>query len=177
MIILSDNWHFHQLYREYFKTLNIFSLNGNLFTVSCCINSSDIKSRECVVSVLSITSTFWNLESNQDEDEGADFERKASNLDSIRALSKTKGMGKSRVWKQPATPATNNDLIGWENNSSWWQTNHKKTVKMNPKRRVCKIINFQKAGVMLWQSTVLRRLWHRITDVHSKMQTSDQHQT
>ncbi len=31
----------------------------------------------------------------------------------------------------------------------------KKTVKMNPKRRVCKIINFQKAGVMLWQSNVL----------------------
>ncbi len=119
MIIFSDNWHFHQLYREYFKTLNIFSLNGNLFTVSCCINSSDIKSRECVVSVISITSTFWNLESNQDEDEGADFERKASNLDSIRALSKTKGMGKSRVWKPPATPATNNDLIGRENNSSW----------------------------------------------------------
>ncbi len=39
-----------------------------------------------------------------------------------------------------------------------------KAVKINPKRRVCKITNnFQKAGVMLWQSTVLRRLWHRIT--------------
>ncbi len=36
---------------------------------------------------------------------------------------------------------------------------------MNPKRRVCKITNnFQKAGMMFWQSTVLRRLWHRITD-------------
>ncbi len=36
---------------------------------------------------------------------------------------------------------------------------------MNPKRRVCKITNnFQKAGVILWQSTVLGRLWHRITD-------------
>ncbi len=36
---------------------------------------------------------------------------------------------------------------------------------MNPKIHVCKIRNnFQKAGVMLWQSTVLRRLWHRITD-------------
>ncbi len=59
------------------------------------------------------------------------------------------------------SPATNNYLIGWENNSSWWQTNQ----KMNPKRRVCKIPNnFQKAGVMLWQSNVLRRLWHRITD-------------
>ncbi len=40
-----------------------------------------------------------------------------------------------------------------------------KAVKMNPKRRVCKITNnFQKARVMLWQSTVLRRLWQRITD-------------
>ncbi len=40
-----------------------------------------------------------------------------------------------------------------------------KDVKMNPKRRVCKITNnFQKAGVVLWQSTVLGRLWHRITD-------------
>ncbi len=56
--------------------------------------------------------------SNEDEDEGADFERKASNVDakekrkSIRALTKTKGMEKSRVWKPPATAATNNDLIG-----------------------------------------------------------------
>jgi hypothetical protein len=31
---------------------------------------------------------------------------------SVRALAKTKGMEKSRVWKPPATPATNNDLIG-----------------------------------------------------------------
>ncbi len=43
--------------------------------VSCCINSSGIKSRECVVSVISITSAFWLLHSmmthsNQDE---ADF--------------------------------------------------------------------------------------------------------
>ncbi len=39
-----------------------------------------------VILVLSITSAFWILHSmmthtNQDEDEGADFERKASNLD------------------------------------------------------------------------------------------------
>ncbi len=40
---------------------------------------------------------------------------------SIRAIAKTKSMEKSRVWKPPATPATNNYLIGWENNSSWWQ--------------------------------------------------------
>ncbi len=35
---------------------------------------------------------------------------------------------------------------------------------MNPKRRVCKIINFQKAGVMLWQSTVL--YWDFDTELH-----------
>ncbi len=57
--------------------------------VSCCINSSGIKSRECVVSVISIASVFWILHSmmtdtNQDEDEGADFERKASDLDAKR---------------------------------------------------------------------------------------------
>ncbi len=49
----------------------------------CCINSSDIKSGECVGSVISIASVFRVLHSmtthtNQDEDEGADFERKAS---------------------------------------------------------------------------------------------------
>ncbi len=54
--------------------------------VSCCINSSDIKSRECVILVIAITSVFWILHSimthtNHDEDEGADFERKVSNLD------------------------------------------------------------------------------------------------
>ncbi len=41
---------------------------------------------------------------------------------SIGALANTNGMEKSRVWKPPAT---NNYLISWENNSSWWQTNHK----------------------------------------------------
>ncbi len=73
---------------------------------------------------------WWHTQT-RNEDEGTDFERKASNLDakrkeeSVRALAKTKGMKKSRVWKLPATPATNNNLIGWENNSRWWQTNHK----------------------------------------------------
>ncbi len=152
--------------------------------VSCCINSSDIKSRECVVSVIVITSVFWILHlmmmthSNQDEVEGADFERKASNLDakrkeeSIRALAKTKCMEKSRVWKPPATT--------WSAEKTTVDDDRRiiKAVKMNPKRRVCKISNnFQKAGVMLWRSTVLRRRRHRITDVHSKMHTSDQHQT
>ncbi len=41
---------------------------------------------------------------------------------SIRAIAKTKGMEKLRVLKPPVT---NNYLIGWENNSSSWQTNHK----------------------------------------------------
>ncbi len=54
--------------------------------VSCCIHYSGIKSRECVISVISITSAFWILHSmmthtNQYEDEGADFEIKAGNLD------------------------------------------------------------------------------------------------
>ncbi len=56
--------------------------------------------------------------SNQYEDKGADFERKASHLDTKikeEAKAKTKGMEESRVWKPPATPATNNYLIGWEN--------------------------------------------------------------
>ncbi len=44
------------------------------------------------------------------------------NRKSIRATANTKGMEKARVCKPPAT---NNDLIGWENNGSWWQTNHK----------------------------------------------------
>ncbi len=38
-------------------------------------------------------------------------------------------------------------------------TSMKNAMKMNPKRRVCKISNN-----LLWQSMVLRRLWHRITD-------------
>ncbi len=81
---------------------------------------------------------------------------------SIRAIAKTKGMEKSRVWKPPATPATT-----WSAEKTTVVDDRQiiKAVKMNPKRRVCKITNnFQKAGVMLWQSTVLRRLWHRITE-------------
>ncbi len=67
--------------------------------VSCCIHSSDIKSRECVVSVISFTSAFWILHSmmthtNQDEDEEADFERKASNLDAKRKVNKSSSKNK-----------------------------------------------------------------------------------
>ncbi len=57
--------------------------------VSGCINSSGKKNRKYAVSVISINSVFWIFHSmmthtNQDEDEGADFERKASNLDAKR---------------------------------------------------------------------------------------------
>ncbi len=53
---------------------------------------------------------------NQDEDEGADLERKARNLDAKKRKGgsqlKTKGLEKSRVSNPPATSATNNDRIG-----------------------------------------------------------------
>ncbi len=104
--------------------------------VSCCINSSGIKSRECVVWVKSITSAFWILHSMMKHTTRMKIreltlrEKQAiwmlkEKRKYIRDLAKTKGMEKSRVCKPPTTPATNNYLIGWENNSSWWQTNHK----------------------------------------------------
>ncbi len=81
---------------------------------------------------------------------------------SIRAIAKTKVMEKSRVWKPPATPVTS-----WsaEKTTVVDERHLKKTMEINPKSRLCKITNnFQKSGLMLWKSTVLRRLWHRITD-------------
>ncbi len=70
-------------------------------------------------------------------------------------------MDKSRVLEYPATPATNIDLIGWEKQQCLWQTNHK-SCENEP---YCKITNnLQKAAVMLWQFTVLRRFSHIITD-------------
>ncbi len=94
--------------------------------MSCCINSSGIKSRECVVSVISITSVFWWHTQTQTREltlrEKQAIWKLKEKRKSIRALAKTKGMEKSRDWKPPAT---NNYLIGWENNSSWWQTNPK----------------------------------------------------
>ncbi len=109
--------------------------------VSCCINSSGIKSREYAVSVISITSVFWILHSmmthtNQDE---ANFLREKQAIwmlkekrKSIRAIAKTKGMEKSRVWKPPAT---NNYLIGWEI-TVVHDRQIIKAVKINPKRHV-----------------------------------------
>ncbi len=101
--------------------------------VSSCINYSGIKSRECVVSVISLTPVFWILhlmvthKTRMKTRDRSLREKQAiwmlkETRKSIRALAKTKDMEKSRVWKPPAT---NNDSIGWENNSSWWQTNHK----------------------------------------------------
>ncbi len=93
---------------------------------------------------------------------------------SIRALAKTKVMKKSRVWKPPVTPATT-----WSAEKTTAVDDRQiiKTVKMDPKIRVCKITNnFQKAGGMLWQSTVLTRLYTELQMLHSKIQTSDQHQ-
>ncbi len=88
--------------------------------VSCCINSSDIKSRECVVSVISITSVFWILHSmmthtNQDEDEGADFARKASNLDAKRKeevnYSSSKNKGHGEIKSLETTSDTSNQQL------------------------------------------------------------------
>ncbi len=106
--------------------------------VSCCINSSDIKSRECVESVISIASAFslksciwWRHTQTRMKTRELTLREKQAiwmlkeMRKSIRAIAKTNGMENSRVWKPPATPATNNYLISWENNSSWWQTNHK----------------------------------------------------
>ncbi len=82
---------------------------------------------------------------------------------SIRAIAKTKSMKKSSVWKPPATT--------WSAEQTTVVDDRKilKAVKMNPKTHVCKITNnFQKAGVIFWQSTVLRKLWHRITDATAR---------
>ncbi len=121
-------WCEHEYWTSFLTGLSKWS------AVSCCINSSDIKSR--YVSVISITSVFWILHSRWHtqtrmktreltlREKQAIWMLKENN--SIIALAKTKCMEKSRVWKPPATPATKNHLIGWENNSSWWQTTHKR---------------------------------------------------
>ncbi len=163
---------------------------SKLSAVSVALIVQVFKARECVVSVISITSVFWIYNwfcirwwptpTRMKMRELTLTEKQAIQMlkekrKSIKAIAKTKGMEKSRVWKQPASPT-----MTWsaEKTTVVDDRRIKKAVKMNPKSRVCKITNnFQKAAVMLWQSTVLSRLWHRITDVHSKMQTSDQHQT
>ncbi len=154
--------------------------------VSCCINSSDIKSRECVVSVISITSVFWIMHSIMTHTQTRMKTRELTLREkqaiwmlkenkSNRALAKTKGMEKSRVWKPPATPTTT-----WSAEKTTVDDDRQiiKAVKINPKRRVCKITNnVQKAEVMLWRSSVLRRLWHRITDATARCKplTSTKH--
>ncbi len=132
-ILLSDVSIIIGTVEQVFLSDQLCPVNSSLF----CITSSDIKSRECVVSVISITSAFWILHSMMTLSKTRMKMRELTLREkqaiwmlkekrkSIRALAKTKGMKKSRVWKPPATPATNNYLIGWENNSSWWQTNKK----------------------------------------------------
>jgi len=108
--------------------------------VTCCINYSGIKSRECVLSVIYIyiyiyilllhsesCIQWWHTQTRMKTRELTLREKQAiwmlkEKRKSIRALAKTKYMEKSRVWKPPAT---SNYLNGWENNSSWWQTNKK----------------------------------------------------
>ncbi len=67
---------------------------------------------------------WWHTK--QDEDEGADFERKASNLDAKIKVNKnsSKNKGHGEIKSLETISDTNNHLIDWENNS-WWQTNHK----------------------------------------------------
>ncbi len=128
--VSSPIWCEHKYWNSFLTGLSKWS------AVSCCNNWSGIKSRECVVSVISITSIllysesciwWWHTKTRMKTRELALREKQAiwmlkEKRMSIRAIAKTKGMEKSRVWKPPAT---NNDLIGLENNSSWWQTNHK----------------------------------------------------
>ncbi len=140
--------------------------------VSCCINYSGIKSRECVVSVYPLhlysesCIQWWHTQTRMKMRELTLREKKAiwmlkEKRKSIRATANTKGMEKSRVCKPPAT---NNDLIGWENNGSWLQTNHKSSWKWTLKDVSVKSPSTPESWGDLWQSTVLRRLWHRITD-------------
>ncbi len=66
---------------------------------------------------------------NQDEDEGADFERKASNLDAKRKYETNYNYSKNKehgeIKSLETTSDTSNQQLPDENNSSWWQTNHK----------------------------------------------------
>ncbi len=67
-------WCEHKYWKSWLTGLSKWS------AVSCSVNSSDIKSRECVVSVIRVLH-LMTKHTNKDEDEGADFESKASNLD------------------------------------------------------------------------------------------------
>ncbi len=85
---------------------------------------------------------------------------------SIRALAKTKGMDEIKSLETTSDTSNQQRPDRLSKTTAVDDRQIIKAVKMNPKRRVCKITNnFQKAGAMLWQSTLIRRLWHRITDV------------
>ncbi len=86
---------------------------------------------------------------NQDEDEGADFEKQASNWmlknkrKSIRAIAKTK------AWRNQEFENHQQPTTTWSAEKTTVVDDRQiiKAVKMNPIRRVCKITNkFQKAG-------------------------------
>ncbi len=88
---------------------------------------------------------------------------------SIRAI-------KKRAWRNQAFGKHQQPTTTWSAEKTAVVDDRQiiKAVKMNPKRRVCKITNkFQKAGVMLGQSTVLRRPWHRITDANRNRQDAN----
>ncbi len=123
--------------------------------VSCCINSSGIKSRECVVSSYIHYFCILNLAFDHDTQtrmkmRELTLRKKQANwmlkekTKSIRAKAKTKGMEKSRVWKPLATPPTT-----WSAEKTTVVDDRQiiKAVKMNPNICVCKITNnFQKLG-------------------------------
>ncbi len=113
-------------------------------------------------------------DTNQDEDEGVDFERKASNLDAKRKEEvKKKGMEKSRVWKPPAT---NNDLIDWEKQQQLMTDNSWKLWKWTLK--YVSVKSPTTSSKLGWCSDNLLSSGDFDTELqrlHSKMQTSDQH--
>ncbi len=126
---------------------------------------------------------WWNTQTRMKTREQTLREKQAiwmlkENRKSTRAIAKTKGMEKSRDCKPtvtPAKPATNNDLIGWENNSSWWQTN-KKSCENEQDVSVKSPTTSRKLG---WCSDNLLSLGDFNTELqmlHGKIQTSDQHQ-
>ncbi len=146
--------------------------------VSCCINSSDIKSRECVVSVISRASVFWILHSKMREltlrEKQAIWMLKEKRK-SIRALAKTKGHGEIKSLE--TTSDTSNQLIGWENNSSWWQTNHKSCEKLTLEDvSVKSATTSRKRGLCSENLLSSGDFYSELQMLHNKMQTSDQHQ-
>ncbi len=111
---------------------------------------------------------------NQDEDERADSERKASNLDAKRKEIHSKNKGHGEIKSLETTSDTSNQQRPDRLRKTTAVDDKQiiKAVKMNPKIQVCKIIQQQAPDNLLSAGdfdTDLQR-------IHSKMQTSDQHQ-